>query len=105
MRRVGREAGVRREAGGGGGVVEDGEGIRQVLIAKEKAAAAGIRVGLSVNAALSLLPDLSLEVRNPHLEERALKRLASWAEKFTSFVSIEAPSVLLLEISGSLRLF
>jgi protein ImuB len=86
-------------------VVEDEQGIRRVLLANDKAAAAGIRVGLSVNAALSLLPDLSLEVRNPHFEERALKRLASWAEKFTSFVSIEAPSILLLEISGSLRLF
>jgi protein ImuB len=35
----------------------------------------------------------------------ALPRLARHAQRFTSFVSIEAPDALLLEIRGSLRLF
>jgi protein ImuB len=35
----------------------------------------------------------------------ALPRLARQAQRFTSFVSIEAPHALLLEIKGSLRLF
>lgn len=86
-------------------VFEDEQGIRRVMLANEKAAAAGIRPGLSVNAALSLLPGLQLEMRDLDQEERALKRLASWAEQFTSFVCIEAPTTLLLEIAGSLRLF
>jgi protein ImuB len=34
-----------------------------------------------------------------------LQGLAGWAEKFTSFISIESPDLLLLEIAGSLRLF
>jgi protein ImuB len=34
-----------------------------------------------------------------------LEALAAWSEQFTSFVCIEAPHVLLLEIAGSLRLF
>ena len=99
------EALTDRKHGMARAVVEDVQGIRRVLLVNDKAAAAGIRAGLSVNAALSLLPDLNLEVRNPQAEERALKSLASWAEHFTSFVSIEAPSVLLLEVAGSLRLF
>jgi len=99
------EALTDRKPGTARAVVEDVQGIRRILLANDKAFAAGIRAGLSVNAALSLLPDLNLEVRNPQQEERALKSLASWAEQFTSFVSIEAPSVLLLEVAGSLRLF
>jgi len=86
-------------------VFEEEQGIRRVLLASPKAAAAGIGAGLSVNAALSLLPDLQLEMRNTCQEERALKRLACWAERFTSFVVVEAPRTLLLEIAGSLRLF
>ena len=35
----------------------------------------------------------------------ALPRLARQAQRFTSFVSIEAPDALLLEVKGSLRLF
>lgn len=86
-------------------VFEEEQGIRRVLLASKKAAAAGVGVGLSVNAALSLLPDLHLEMRDTRQEELTLKRMASWAEKFTSFVVIEAPTTLLLEIAGSLRLF
>jgi protein ImuB len=44
-------------------------------------------------------------MRDTRQEELTLKRLASWAETFTSFVVIEAPTTLLLEIAGSLRLF
>lgn len=86
-------------------VTEEQHGLRRVLLASTAAAAAGILPGMSVNAALALLPALGLAERNPAREEQALKKLAAWAEKFTSFTSIEAPSVLLLEIAGSLRLF
>lgn len=86
-------------------VFSDEQGIRRVMLTNKKAAAAGIKPGLSVNAALSLLPGLQLEMRDLRQEERALKRLASWAERFTSFVCIETPTTLLLEIAGSLHLF
>ena len=55
--------------------------------------------------ALALKPALCLEERDPNREAQALQALAEWAEKFTSFVCIEAPSLLLLEIAGSLKLF
>lgn len=86
-------------------VTEEQHGLRRVLLASAPATAAGIVPGMSVNAALALLPALGLEERQPAREERALKQLATWAEKFTSFTSIETPSILLLEIAGSLRLF
>ena len=86
-------------------VFEEQQGIRKVLLANRAAAAAGIGPGLSANAALALLPELSLAERDLAREEQALQALAGWAERFTSFVSIEQPAVLLLELGGSLRLF
>ena len=86
-------------------VFEELKGIRKILQANAEALAAGIRPGLSINAALALKPTLCLEERSPHRETQVLQELAEWAEKFTSFVCIEAPSLLLLEIAGSLKLF
>ncbi len=86
-------------------VTEDQQGLRRVLLANAEAAAAGISCGMSVNAALAFLPTLSLEERSPAREEEVLRALAARAERFTSFISIEMPAALLLEIAGSLRLF
>lgn len=101
-----------RDGGDGGdqrarvrAVYEEQQGIRRILIANAIARAAGIGAGLSLNAALSLMPGLELEARNEAVEAQLLQRLAIWAQRFTSFVVIEPGGVLLLEIAGSLRLF
>ncbi len=86
-------------------IFEEQEGIRKVLMANSLAMAAGIVPGFSVNAALALLPTLELEPRDLGCERQALLNLAAWAEQFTSFVSIEAATTLLLELAGSVRLF
>lgn len=51
------------------------------------------------------LPALALEQCDVRCKQRSLLSLAGWAEKFTSFVAVEEPAVLLLELAGSLRLF
>jgi protein ImuB len=86
-------------------VFENQQGNRRVLLANVRAERLGITPGLSINAALALVPLLKLEERNAEKESRVLERLAGWAERFTSIVSIEPPDLLLLEIRGSLRLF
>jgi protein ImuB len=86
-------------------VFEEQQGIRKILLANTKARVAGIGPGLSVNAALALVPALQLEERNPLREAQVLKGLAEWSEKFTAFTAIEAPASLLLEIAGSQKLF
>jgi protein ImuB len=86
-------------------VFENQQGNRRVLLASAWAERLGITPGLSINAALALAPSLKLEERNVEKESRVLERLAGWAERFTSIVSLEPPDLLLLEIRGSLQLF
>jgi protein ImuB len=86
-------------------VVEEQQGIHRVLLADAEAQAAGVMAGQSTNAALALLPTLQLEERSPVREQQALEALATWLERFSSFVCIADRDVLLLEIAGSLRLF
>jgi protein ImuB len=86
-------------------VFENQQGNRRVLLASAGAERLGITPGLSINAALALAPSLKLEERNAEKESRMLERLAGWAGRFTSIVSIEPPDLLLLEIRGSLQLF
>ena len=86
-------------------IVEEQQGIHRVLLADAKAQSAGVMAGQSANAALALLPTLQLEERSLQREQQALEALATWLERFSSFVCIADRDVLLLEIAGSLRLF
>lgn len=86
-------------------IVEDRQGVPRVLDVNAPAAAAGVAAGQSSNAALALLPEIVLEERSRLRELQTLERLASWLERFSSFVSIADDDVLLLEVAGSLRLF
>lgn len=86
-------------------VFEEQKGVRKILLANRPAMLRGVRPGLAINAALALLPALQLVERNLAREARVLRELAGWTEKFTSFTTIEPPSLLLLEIAGSLTLF
>ncbi|MBT8080837.1 MAG: DNA polymerase Y family protein [Gammaproteobacteria bacterium] len=86
-------------------VVEEQHGVHRILLADAAATAAGVMPGQAANAARALLPDLQFEERSPLHEQQALEGLASWLERFSSFVAITGHDVLLLEIAGSLRLF
>jgi protein ImuB len=86
-------------------IVEEQQGVWKILLANTNAHAAGVVPGLTVNAALALLPELRLDERKPAREALLLRELAGWASKFTSFVCMDAPSLLLLELAGSLALF
>lgn len=101
----GTRTGQARETGVPTAVVEERHGIHRVLLADTVAYSAGVMAGQSANAALALVPGLRLEERSPLREQQVLERLAARLERFSSFVSIAGPDVLLLEIAGSLRLF
>jgi protein ImuB len=71
----------------------------------QAAAAAGVRVGMSLNAALALLPGLQTLARDVRRERQLLDAVAQRALRFSPRVSLEPPDGVLLEVRGSLRLF
>jgi protein ImuB len=78
---------------------------RSIVACNERAARQGIATGMSLNAALALVPGLRLEERRPVAETAMLDRLARWALRFTPVVSVEPPCAVLAEVRGSLNLF
>ncbi len=81
------------------------EELHRVFACNPKASGHGISAGMAVPAALALAPRLRLVARDPEAETEALLGVAGWAVQFTPSVAIEFPDALLLEISGSLKLF
>ena len=86
------------------GVVEQRGGREQVIRCNAAAQAYGIRPGLALPAALALCAGLTVHLRDPGRERQALDDLALWAYQFSAGISFE-PSLLLLEVGASLRLF
>ena len=80
------------------------EGDR-ILLADRKALARGVRAGMLSTAALALAPQLRIRLRDAAAETESLLGIAAWAVQFTPSVALEFPDALLLEVSGSLRLF
>src|SRR5680860_653530 len=86
-------------------IVEDHGARRHVHIACAAARAAGVVAGMGLAQAYALCPRLYTQKRDTDAETRRLELLAAWANQFTPTVSLQPPRALLLEISGSLRLF
>src|SRR5664279_3538000 len=76
-----------------------------VIVANDAAKNRGIVASLSIAAALALDPDLTIHLRDERAEAAALRNIALWSGQWTSTISIEASSGVLLEISGSLNYF
>lgn len=64
----------------------------------------GVTTGMTVTEAYALCPELLIVPRDHAAEQRALHRVAEWAGRYTSMVSLE-PEGVLLELAGSLQLF
>ena len=60
---------------------------------------------MAVAAALALAPRLRIAARDAAAETEALLGVAGWVVQFTPSVAVEFPDTVLLEISGSLKLF
>jgi protein ImuB len=76
-----------------------------VFACDRKAFARGVRAGMAAAAALALAPRLRVAPRDPAAETEALLGVAGWAAQFTPGVALEFPDGVLLEVSGSLKLF
>ena len=92
-------------ANGAAVVVEPQNGQLCVVAANAVARNAGIEPGNKLSTALALTASLQAFERMPRFERATLESLASWAQTLTSMVSLEPPDSLLLEVSGSIKLF
>jgi len=86
-------------------IVESQERAPLIVGADPLARRAGVRPGISVAAALALIPQLRIATRDPQRERALLGQLARRAQRFTPRVSLAPPDALLLEVRGSVRLF
>ncbi len=77
----------------------------RIIAAAPRAEAAGVRVGMTLGAALAAAPDIDPRPRDEAGETALMQRLAAVAAAFTPSVSIEPPDGLLLEIKPSIALF
>ena len=86
-------------------ILEEQKHQARILVCNQAAEQLGIRSGLSVKAALALVPELTITRRDIRLETRVLQRLATWATRFTPAVSVDSSNVLLLDVHASLKFF
>ncbi|MEO8464440.1 MAG: DNA polymerase Y family protein [Gammaproteobacteria bacterium] len=86
-------------------VVEPQQSQLTVIAVNASAQAAGIETGSKLSTAFALAASLQAFERSLRAERASLESLAGWAQALTSLVSIESPESMLLEVSGSLRLF
>ncbi|MCB1724271.1 MAG: DNA polymerase Y family protein [Gammaproteobacteria bacterium] len=93
-----------RQQAGALAVVDTQGGREQVSRCDAAAQAYGVRPGQALPAALALCADLAVQRRERDRERRALDELAAWAYQFSARIAFE-PSLLLLEVGASRRLF
>jgi len=65
----------------------------------------GIELGTTLPTAHSIVTPLMHQPRDPEAESKRLTVLANTLYRFSSYVSIQAPDCVMLEIAGSLKLF
>jgi protein ImuB len=76
-----------------------------VACACEGAFARGIRAGMTLAEARALCPGLAHAGHDPEEDARALIRLGRWLTRFSPVVSPAPPDAILLDVTGSQRLF
>jgi protein ImuB len=86
-------------------VLDPDDRNQRVVDADAVALAAGVRIGMSLGAALAAAPGIDTLPRDLAREQALMQRLVVLASEFTPRVSLEPPDGLLLEIKPSVTLF
>lgn len=76
-----------------------------VIACNPAARSRGVQAGMALAATCALDSSLIILARDAAAEQAALERIAAWALQYTPTVSVAAPSEVLLDIAGSLKLF
>jgi len=86
-------------------VTESWRGCARVIAANDKALSLGIRPNIKLSAAFALSDSLHVLMRCSESEQSKLRALGEYAQRFTPVVSLVPPAALLMEVSGSIKLF
>ena len=86
-------------------VVVDEQKDRVLIGVNAAASRLGLAIGIKLNGALAIVPNLVTHVRDPYREKLLLENIAAWCYRFTSLVNIVGDDAVILEVGGSLRLF
>jgi protein ImuB len=79
---------------------------RQIIVAAcEAARARGVRPGITLAEARALCPGLAHDDSSPDKDLKSLESLARWMARFSPAVAVEPPDALMLDVTGSERLF
>jgi protein ImuB len=82
------------------------QGQRRVVASVDAASARlGLRCGMTVTHAQSLVPDLTVIDAAPEEDEAALHRLAIWCIKYSPLVTPNPPDGIFIDVAGSAHLF
>lgn len=82
------------------------QGQRRVLASVDEAAERhGLRCGMTVTHAQSLLPDLTVVNATPEQDEAGLIRLALWCIRYSPLVTPDPPDGIFIDVAGSAHLF
>lgn len=86
-------------------IIERQKNRLQIRAHNNHAHTAGITNGMALNSAYALLPALSVIDYDAEHEATLLNQLGEWAMQFSSIVCLHQPNHVLIEISGSEKLF
>ncbi|HET7131757.1 MAG TPA: DNA polymerase Y family protein [Gammaproteobacteria bacterium] len=86
-------------------IVEQRQGQARIVAVNAPARHCGIEPGSKLSAARALAGSLEVHERSESRERASLESLGTWSQNLTPIVSIAVPESVLLEVSGSLKLF
>jgi len=82
------------------------QGPRRLLASVDQAAEAlGLRCGMTVTHAQTLVPGLCVLDARPEEDEAALLRLAIWCVRYSPIVTPNPPDGVFIDVAGSAHLF
>jgi protein ImuB len=79
--------------------------VVRIVGADARATRVGVHTGMTLAEARALLPELVTQPHHPHADRTALESLAVWVDRFSPCVHLEGDDTLLLDMTGTQRLF
>ncbi len=86
-------------------VVAKSAGAQRLSAVDEPAAAAGLKVGMTLADARALLPTVAVAEAEPEADAALLAAIADWADRYTPLVGLDPPAGLVMDIAGCAHLF